>query len=357
MPNDPNTESEPHRFHSLARAYAFLAQPLIAIGVCLAILLGLADALYRRAPNPTEFAESNQNSVDYLIVDEQLRRIVNAEPASIAIFGDSSCLMGVDPDLLGRLLRYGTVSSYCMLAYVGPLGYATAIQRLLEVQRPSRIVLMLHPAQFRREPSWESWPDFVAKWTPTRAATRTFPSAGLDYIRLNLLGRALYEPLPGSYGLFYGGQAQFVDMIAEHDGSAVDPGAGMNERSPEEVAALAARTTPLHGEGISFELNEPYRVALAGLRDTLEQFGATNVLIVIAPVPDAYFPVAGDAARDAAGREIATLLGLRDTQFVSTPATLSMVYFVPPTHLHLTRWGKQRYTRALARSFAPHLSH
>lgn len=338
---------------STTNACALLAWSLLPIAVCLSAFLFGAHQLYRLQPTRVELANSSQNSIDFVIVQEQLARIAAPAPASVAFFGDSSCFMGVDPPALGALLRR-SVTAYCTLAYIGPAGYASSIKRLLGgPARPEVIVLMIHPTQFKREPSWESWPAYVENWTPRPTPTQKFPVAGLDYLRLDVLGRSLFKPLPGAYGLFYGGEAQFIDMIGERGGSAVDPNLGLTQRSLAQVADLVRGSTPQRGPEISYERNDQFRASLAKLRAVLREFDPERVLLVISPVPDYNLGGSGAAQREAAGREIATLLGLPERSLLGTPAALPLAYFSSQTHT--TRWGKQYFTRIMGEVLAPRL--
>lgn len=332
------------------RACAILAWSLLPIAACLCALLFGAYQVYRLQPTRVELANSNQNSIDFVIVHRQLARVAAAERASVAFFGDSSCFMGVDPPVLATLLRR-PVEAYCTLAYIGPAGYASSIRRLISgPAQPDIIVLMIHPTQFRREPSWESWPAFVENWTPQPALTQKFPIAGLDYIRLDVLGRSLFKPLPGAYGRFYGGEAQFIDMIDGRGGSAVDPNLGLTERNLGQVDDIVRRSTPQRGPEISFERNDQFRGSVGKLREALRDFDPARVFLVISPVPDSNLSESGAAQRAAAGREIAGLLGLPERNFVPTPAALPLAYFSSQTHT--TRWGKQHFTKGLGEVLA-----
>lgn len=329
-----------------------LAPVVVLTGCMLLLLLGGAYGLYLRNPDLTELVTRNNNAVDYVIVGRQLARIRRSQPVSVALFGDSSCLMGIEPALLTPLLGGRSIESYCMLGTVGPAGYAMAMQHLIDGPgRPQHIVLVLHPVQFQRHPLWASWPRFVQNSLPGFKPRHRFPLPALDYVRLDWLGTTLFEPLPGAYGRYYGGERQFSAALERHHGSAIDPGGGLQQSSLRQAQQLAARPLLLCSESYSYALNDAFRTALGPLRTTVARFGAQHVWLVIAPIPAVNGDPVNAAERAAAGAEIATLLGLSPDHFVTTPAFVSSQYFSSQTHL--SRWGKQVFSVALGTALAP----
>src|SRR5258708_7174039 len=153
-------------------------------------------------------------SIDHFIVLEQIKRAAALPAAEVAFLGDSSCLMGIDAPSIEGGLDLHRVESFCSLGYVGPAGYARMLAGMIERNAaPKVLVLVFHPATFRREPSWDSWPGFVANGGKVNAPPLHFPRSSLDFLELEWLSRLIYSPLPGAYALYYGSEGAFRSTI------------------------------------------------------------------------------------------------------------------------------------------------
>jgi hypothetical protein len=242
------------------------------------------------------------------------------------LIGDSSCLMDVNASRLSAGLGR-SAESLCSLAYVGPVGYAQILSTLLERDAsPRLLVIVLHPAAFQRDPSWDSWPAFVKNGGVVSAPPIRFPQSALDYIRVGLVERAIYNPLPGSYAMYYGGDQQFSGYIAAHRGSALDPGAGLEGT----------------GKPVDYNMNEQFTQALIPLAAVLKKIGTDRVLLMISPVPDVNINSEAEIQRKEAARRIAAILGLPAGNLLDTPASMPNIYFSSVTHLN--RWGREALT-------------
>src|SRR4051812_35657736 len=128
-------------------------------------------------------------SVDTLIIKAQRERARQLRAPEVALVGDSSCLMGIDASLLGSELKR-SVESLCSLASLGPRGYAALVEMMMaHGATPDRLIIVFHPVQFRRDPSWDSWLEMLKAGPP--------PPVGLewtlDYARRKWLDRAFYQ--------------------------------------------------------------------------------------------------------------------------------------------------------------------
>jgi hypothetical protein len=332
---------------SLGRALNLLARVLVPLVVLSALGLALLHLLYLRNPDRTN--GMRHLSIDHFIVLEQVQRAAALPAAKIAFFGDSSCLMGIDPPLLERALDLHAVESFCSIGFLGPAGYAQMLAGLIERNAaPNVLVLMFHPTTFRREPSWEFWPTFVKDGARPTTVPLEFPRSGLDYVEFEWLGRLIYSPLPGAYGLYYGGEGQFRSTLRARQGGAVDPNTGLDISSVEAVHAMP---TPPSGTRANFGWNQPYEDALKNLADTIKNLPPqTRVFLVISPVPDWSFGAATAAERSERATEIATALGIGPDHILNTPATMFAPFFSGYTHLN--RWGQSVFTSALAKELA-----
>jgi len=303
------------------------------------VILSLVHLLYLR--DPTRSRIIRYLSVDYMIVLEQLKRAATVVRPDIALIGDSSCLMDVDAArLTARLGR--SAESLCSIAYVGPAGYSQLLSTLIERgASPGVLVVILHPAGFQRDPSWESWPTFVRNRGNFSAPPISFPQSALDYIRFELVEHAIYSPLPGRYAIYYGGDLQFSRYVATHRGGAVDPNVGLQVRTLEdaEQAAVVQKGT---GTTVDYSMTEQFTEALVPLAAVIKQIGATRVLLAISPVPDSNITSEAELQRAKAASRIAAILGLPSGNILDTPASLPNIYFSSVTHLN--RWGRELLT-------------
>jgi hypothetical protein len=332
---------------SLARALNLLARVLVPLIVLSALGLAFLHLLYLRNPDRTN--GMRYLSIDHFIVLEQVQRAAALPAAKIAFFGDSSCLMGIDPPLIERVLDLHAVESFCSIGFLGPAGYAQMLAGLIERNAaPNVLVLMFHPAVFRREPAWEGWPAFVKNGARPVTVPLEFPRSGLDYVEFEWLGRLIYSPLPGAYGLYYGSEAQFRSAIRARQGAAVDPSTGLNVSS---VQALHAVPTPPSGTPANFGWNQAYKDALNILADTIRNLPPqTRVFLVVSPVPDSSFRAETEAERTERVTEIAAALGIGADHILKTPETMFAAFFSGYTHLN--RWGQSVFTSALAKELA-----
>jgi hypothetical protein len=142
---------------SFMRALGLLARVLLPLAALCLLVLGALHMLYLRNPARTDGMRTL--SIDHFIVLEQVERAATLPAAEVAFFGDSSCLMGIDPRLAERELALRPIQSFCSIGFVGPAAYAHMLAGMIERNAaPKVLVFMFHPATFQREPSWEYCP-------------------------------------------------------------------------------------------------------------------------------------------------------------------------------------------------------
>ena len=327
----------------LVRALRLVVVPLVWIGLISAVLLALVQIPYLRDEGRTRRA--NVLAYDYEILLAQLRRSESIDAPHILLMGDSSCLMGIYVPALPT--RFGKpTQSLCNLGYTGPRGYAYMLDKVAERgKQPDALVLAFHPITFHRVPSWEFATNLVLSDGKIDLPPLRWPKSALEYIQIELFERVVYTPLPGRYGVYFGGNNQIIGDLVAARGSTVDPGTGLNYRSLDEVARVA-RTEFGRRKAIDFKPNEAFLKALKPLAKSLDRFDRSRTFLMITPVPDIEIDVQARAERARAAALFASRLGIPEGNVLDTPGAMPLVYFSGSTHLN--RWGRRLFTGDLA---------
>ena len=325
-----------------------VARKLAPVAVLTALILAVAHHVYQQSKHQWS------RGVETYIVLEQLRRGERLPAADLAFLGDSSCLMGVHVPTLRQAFPGSDIESFCTIGYVGPAGYAAMLEKMIARGRqPGKLVLVFNPIQFERDPRWNEWADWIRTDHFETPSALTFPAGGLEYVRL-LMERAVYNPLPGGYAVYYGGKDQFLSTIWNEHGSAIDPNRMLNLRSLK-----AFETSTLPGQVLfkpdpkkkPFVMNAEFEKALDSLAATLEKVDRSKVYLVIAPVNSLDAQGGPQSFHAQAGARIAARLGIDPSNFLDTPAVMLDILFANyPAHLH--RWGRIIYTEQLAKALA-----
>ena len=306
-----------------------------------ALLVGLLVAFFLMTQEPLEPAYP---SVDHLIVDTQLERLREREPADLILLGDSSCLMGIKAPQLAVQLNL-EIENYCTIGYVGPAGYAAMLNDIKPGRRHRHwIVVALNPAQFVRQASWESWVGYVATGSQRRIRHTPTVKDAFDAGRRSVNSLLAYEPLPGMFALYYGGTASVQAELRNSRGSMLDPGYGLRFASLQALEGSADR--PNLGSIAELTPNQAFIDALRSLQLSVTRFGRRDVFLLITPVPEGVLDSRGVAELNAARKAIGLTLGLTPENVLDMPLQLPAVYFSSQTHLN--RWGRIRYTEYLA---------
>jgi len=333
------TKASASNISQLFRAVSLLARTLSPIAIISALMLGALHLLYLSDPAKTRLMQAS--GVEHFIVLEQLSRS-KAIKADIGFLGDSSCLMGIDPFLLDR--RLGSVESYCTLGFVGPAGYAAMLDRMIEHHtQPEALVLAFHPAVFARNAEWDGWVNFVqnpdGNWPDL-----WFPFSGLSYLRTEWLSLGLFSPLPGAYGRFYGGEANFRRQIHYGKGGAIDPAILLRGEKNVGIEGVPFNPTP----------NSLFLTALDRLAESIRQFGPERTFLLITPVPESYDTAGYEARMHYTARSIAQRIGIGLGNIIEMPVSYPNALFSTVTHLN--RMGRPQFTRDLSAALT-HLQH
>ena len=327
--------------NAVSRLMGLVLRELAPLAAIVTVLLAMLLAVFVVARGDLQYRK--HPSVDHLIVDTQLGRLRERKPSELALLGDSSCLMGIVAPLLRDELKVET-QNYCTIGYVGPAGYAVMIDDMTASSR--WIILAIHPVQFIRDASWDSWVAYVASPTEQKGPGPLSIRQALAVAREYFEKTAVYDPLPGSFALYYGGTGNVQAELRASHGSMLDPGYGL--RFPD-ARLLEAQTNP-PGFGLipNVTPNEAFIDALGVLAARIRRVDHARVLLLITPVPAGVLGVLEYAQLNNVRANIARTLGLAPDDVLDLPLQLPAVYFSSQTHLN--RWGRERYTELLAKA-------
>jgi len=285
---------------------------------------------------------------EILMIKAQSERLETIAAPDIAFFGDSSCLMDIDiPRLQSQLTAIRSMESYCTLAFLGPAGFKAQIDKMLSRGAvPRRLVLVFNWIGFDRHKDWDGWINYALNGPPALQA----PSMGsvLDYMRRKWVDEAVYAPLPGTFGLYYGGASAFERTIRENHGSAIDPTHGLDITSLTDMRkSLVGYTPTFQRQPARATINEAFREAVKELALTVDRVGRDRIYLILTPLPDIiYFGSAVTGMAEAA-QKIQDDLGLSHDHILQTGRAMEAPYFSGGTHLN--RWGREVFTDEVAK--------
>jgi hypothetical protein len=313
----------------------------IKITLILCILLLIVFGLwYRHDFYDTDFADY---SIEGIILKEQILRANTLQDTDLLIIGDSSGLMGIDARNLSKQLGGLRVESLCSMAWVGPAGYAEMLEKTYNAgNRPKILMLVFNYAQFDRKSEWEVWEKMAAenplhpKHIPAKGAIRQ--------IYAKIIEPVAYNPLPGAYGQFYGDANAFSLFIRNNNGTAIDPNAGLDVHSLDELQQVNANYSRKQDVAIDYTANQLFYAKLGDLSKCLPQFD--SVYMLVTPVPDSNYDSGSANTRQLTISKIAELLNVPDNHIMNLPPYLPAYYFSTGTHLN--KWGREYYTDLLA---------
>jgi hypothetical protein len=326
----------------LCRALVLLLTPVIIIAGITTVMCAITYGAYLREP---AFTRSFRfMTIDHLLLLEQLRRLREVPPSDVALFGDSSCLMGIDIMELRAQAPTLSIQSFCSLAFPGPAGYAMMLDVLTaRGVAPRMLVIVLHPVQFDRQPSWDQWLPIVKNENISGAPDIGFPLAALDYVRFELLMPILYKPLPGAYSLFFGGATRLIAHLHANYGSTIDPISGLSFPSLNAFQSQRFATVPVT-QSYPYSTNEAFDASLIPLADAIKRMRPQQTYLIISPIPQHRYGETSAAARATSAAKIA---GRLDATFLASDPSLPAEYFSSETHLN--RWGRILFSRSLSK--------
>ena len=328
----------------LLRALWLLFSRLAVLATVTAAMCAAAYTGYLHNPTFTQLFRSF--STDHLVVFEQLRRAREDPLPDVAFFGDSSCLMGIDVTSLRQGAPGRAIESYCAIGYIGPVGYADMLNTLrARGARPKKLVIVLHPVQFVRHPSWDTWLPVVRGEKMTGGADLGFPLAALDYVRFEWVAQLLYRPLPGAFALFFGSATQLTGHLRSNHGGTIDPGAGLQYPSMAAFQRQSFAPMPV-AQSYSYSTNEMFDSTLPPLAAAISSLAPQQTYLLISPIPQSRYGANSGAERAASAAKIGRALGIPETNIIRSPGSLPNKYFSSETHLN--RWGRTLFTESLA---------
>jgi hypothetical protein len=306
--------------------------PLVPL-TCFAVAMHLGAAT-RSLPPPRPTLD-----VDRTILVHQAQASRESHDAALILAGDSSCLMDVSADQLGRSLE-APVLNLGTLSYLDLQSYATLIQQSLATNHtpPRAVLLLMHPEALRRPSPAEYHTEVLTHFYAQSdycapALSPLLCALGVEVFRGRLLARFLPVPLPGTFGRQYGFTHDLWDYLSAHHGSAVDPG----------------QFLPGTATG-----NAEYRLA-ASLERTSKTFrdavpSPIQLIVGITPVPKGFAPL-GFAQTHTRLLQGWNQWLRADRVLDQLPATLPDSLFASATHL--TAEGQAVYSALLAEALTP----
>ena len=317
--------------------YRFQARDVLQLTVPPLVVLGLVGLLLRTLlwagclPPPWPALD-----MDRVILTHQAEASRTAPSAGLILLGDSSCLMNVDPVLLGErlgveVLNLGTLS-YLDLESSGRLFEEFARRH---PDAPGAAVLLLHPESLRvRDPSayhteslrrvlagedhtdTRSWRGHLSRWL------------GLETLRGRILSRLIPAPLSGAYGARYGFTHDLWRFLEANRGGAVDPHSFTRRDAVGNAEYRLAPALEVESRGFRLQISKP-----------------TRLLVGITPAPLSF--VAPDHP-ERCGRMIAEWVRWlsADLALTNLPASWDDSLFASVTHLNAQ--GRRLYTEFLA---------
>ena len=289
-----------------------------------AALLAGAGLLVRAETGPLP-----RRDLESIVVEGQMARARTIPDADVLILGDSSALMGIDADQLGRELGGKRVESLATIGFVGPAGFAHLLDETATAGHHfGTVVLVLHGVSLALDERVFGRLGFEAMAEGHEKRGR-WPTWVRDAIYDRWVATVLDLPLPGSFGRSYGRPADLAAALREHHGSLVDPN-------------TFARST---SEPFRFQLSPAVATRLDAFASTWARRGTGKLLLLITPIPESRVGPDTLETRATTAAEVQERLG-GATQ-LPLPASMPDADFASLTHLDAE--GRARYTALLAR--------
>lgn len=191
---------------------------LLVAAVCLVAVIALvAVSIWFQAVGDGAEGEIT----DTPVIREQTIRAGRLGDVDLLLVGDSSCLMGIDPQLLANIIDR-SVESLCTNGFAGPIGYANLLERYFaRGNRATTIVLILHPSSLETG-AVRAWESLAPKENPPIGRLPRLVAEVRASLRKSL-GPLADPPLSGWAGVYYGRESTMRNYILDHNGSLVDP--------------------------------------------------------------------------------------------------------------------------------------
>lgn len=320
-----------HAYHFTPTGLVRVAGPPFAVVLLISGLLHLAGSVGLLP------GRRSVQDMDHAVLSHQIH--ASTTPASIALFGDSSCLMDVSGRLLGLELQrpvsnLGTMSLLDLAAFA-----SLASNAVSQATGAAAVVLLVHP-DFLMRPAAD--PHMLADFQAMRPGARQErepeePSEwaaailATDLFRDSIESTARSFPLVGEFGRRYG----FTDQIS----AAIDQDLGLVD--PRKYRFVKREARP-------FEVSPRLESQFRALRGQLPV--KVRLSLGITPVPESEADTDFGPRHSRALRTLANWIGGEVQILAELPATLPDTEFA--TRTHLSEGGRQGFTRLLASSLS-----
>jgi hypothetical protein len=324
-----------------SHTYSFDARQLIAV-LGLPLLPLAAFALLTHAGAALGLLPRPQPALDAdrTILLHQAEASRQRHDADLLLIGDSSCLMDISaPQLRAQLPGAPSVLNLGTLSYLDPSAFARILREYLAANpKPLRtVVLLMHPEALRRPSPSAYHVETLLQYYAGRdlcdpAVSPIMCALGVETFRGRIWSRTVPEPLPGSFGRYYGFTHNLWKYLSDHAGSALDPGQFQLSRA---------------------EGNPEYRLA-PSLEGTSRTFRAAvpravRFVIGITPIPKGWAPSKYDAVQRRLLEGWSRWID-PDSVLRQLPATMPDELFASTTHLNAR--GVAEYTAQVSAALA-----
>jgi hypothetical protein len=228
--------------HEYQFSWRDLAKPCLAPLLPVALFPLLMQALlgWHALPEPKQSFD-----LDRTIIAHQAEASRKEQTAEAVLMGDSSCLMGIDPLLVGDRLGV-EVLNLGMLSYLSLNEHAQLLERYLMTNRGrlKTVMVFLHPVALRRSAPERYQVSILQRALEGGEYRYRMPSFdpfadpfSLDLFRSCVWIRLLPSPLPGSFGAQYGFTRDLDRYLSLHRGGLIDPTSSPFQGDREYVLA------------------------------------------------------------------------------------------------------------------------
>ena len=200
--------------------HALYKRVWLSLVICFSVFL--LAFIYGTTNKPQGF-----NFMDFIILDQQIRRSNNLRNVDVLITGDSSGLSAIDPISLEKQFKkkFQVLST---MGVVGPLGHVKLIENYLK-NNPhlETLVIIWAPLSLTATTPWEKHV-FQGMWP-----TRNIYQHGRAVLREKLFGGILNPPMEGDWHQYYVNSTNLINLMNKQQGTLYFPGRMHTTKNPE----------------------------------------------------------------------------------------------------------------------------
>lgn len=334
-----------------AQASVFAKFLLKPVSIALIFLTPMAG--FYLTATKTSLKRIQNRSIASVVIFEQYLRTENAKSDEIMFFGDSSCLTGVDVDLMNSLSEQ-KYANYCTLAYLGPKGYSKLLSKIPKTTRPAKLVYMIHPSSFRRETSWNSWNNFIDTIDKDIESRDVFNWKHFtEWVYENGLIHFIFNPMDGPYGIYYGNLESLRESIIS-GGMFIDPVRGLDGKvnystsliKPPKTSAVSYKQTCPFLKNLG--ANAEYWDHLQDLKNFLESRNINSLYMVVGEVFEKCKTEDYEQDINTIIQKHRDFMGNIEITFINPSENIPFDLYSTSTHLNI--YGREVFSRNLLKT-------